>query len=122
MGAARPLLCGLRASAAGICVPSGVRACVRRLFLQKLHMPESIDTARLLEALEEIRSEMREQRALLRESIDQGRSLEMQVDAHLLTVDQRVKELTHDLELMIKSELMGLFGDFDSRGSGGRKD
>jgi hypothetical protein len=85
-------------------------------------MPESIDTARLLEALEEIRSEMREQRALLRESIDQGRSLEMQVDAHLLTVDQRVKELTHDLELMIKSELMGLFGDFDSRGSGGRKD
>jgi hypothetical protein len=41
------------------------------------------------------------------------------VDAHLLTVDQRVKELKHDLELMIKSELMGLFGDGEIRGSNG---
>ena len=79
-------------------------------------MPESADTATLLDVLEEIRKEMREQRALLRESIHQGRSLEMHVDAHLLTVDQRVKELKHDLELMIKSELMGLFGDGEIRG------
>jgi hypothetical protein len=87
--------------------------------MRKLHMTSSIDTAVLLDALAAIRNEMKEHRALLLESINQGRSLEMHVDAHLLTVDQRVKELKHDLELMIKSELMGLFGDgdFDRGGS-----
>ena len=61
-------------------------------------------------------------RALLLELINQGRGLEMHVDAHLFRLDQRVKGLKHDLELMIKSELMGLFGDgaIDSRGSGDR--
>ena len=82
-------------------------------------MTESADTAVLLDALAAIRKEMKEHRALLLESLHQGRSLEMHVDAHLLTVDQRVKELKHDLELTIKSELMGLFGDGEIGGSNG---
>jgi hypothetical protein len=73
-------------------------------------MTDSIDNALVLEILKEIRSEMRDHRALLLESIDQGRSLERHMDARLLALNQSVKELKDDLELVIKSELMGLVG------------
>jgi hypothetical protein len=76
-------------------------------------MTESDDNAPLLAALEEIRKEMRHQRALLVESIDLGRSIERQVDAHLMEISQRIRELKDDLELLIKSELMGLLGNLD---------
>jgi hypothetical protein len=74
-------------------------------------MSGSADNAVLLEMLKEIRSEMRNYRALLLESLDQGRTLERQVDTQLLAVHQRISELREELEQTIKSELMGLVGD-----------
>jgi hypothetical protein len=83
-------------------------------------MTDSGDTL-LLEVLKEIRSEMRDHRALLLESIDQGRTLERHVDAQLLALNQSVKELKDDLELVIKSELMGLVGGLANGGSHGQE-
>ncbi len=88
-------------------------------FMRKVHMPETVDNAMLLEVLQEIRRELRDQRPLLLELIAQGRSLELHVDTQLLVLDQRVKELRDDLELLIKSELMGLLGSVDGEGPRG---
>jgi len=82
-------------------------------------MTDNVDNAALLEILREVRKEMRDHRTLLLDSIAQGRSFETLVDAHLLAIDQRVKELKDDLELMIRSELIGLLGDDEIRGSNG---
>jgi hypothetical protein len=65
----------------------------------------------LLEILREIRSEMRNHRALLLESVDRVQTLERYLDAQLLAMNQRIGELKDELELTIKSELMGLIGD-----------
>jgi hypothetical protein len=79
---------------------------------------DSTDNALLFQVLKEVREELRHQHALLLESINQGRSLERHVDATLLAIDKQFEELKDDLELMIKSELMGLVGDFELRRSG----
>ncbi len=79
-------------------------------------MSDTVDNAMLLETLELIRKELRDHRALLLDSITQGRSLEMHVDTQLMVLDQRVKELKDDLELMIKSELLGLLDGEGPRG------
>jgi hypothetical protein len=79
---------------------------------------DSIDNALLLQVLREVREELGHQRALLLESIDQGRSLERHVDVTLLAIGKQFEELKDDLELMIKSELMGLVGDFELRRPG----
>ena len=88
-------------------------------FLRKVHMAENLDNAVLLDALQDIRRELRDHRVLLVESIAQGRSLEIHVDTQLLVLDRRVKELKDDLELLIKSELMGLLGSLDGEGPRG---
>jgi hypothetical protein len=82
-------------------------------------MAENIDNALLLQALEAVRHELKEQRALLLESIDQGRSLERYLDTRLLALNQRINELKDDVELTIKSELMGLLVDIEIRGGRG---
>jgi hypothetical protein len=81
-------------------------------------MTEMADTALLLEVLNELRKEAREHRALLFECIEQSRSLERHLDAHMLEINQRVSDLKDVLELTIKSELMGLAGDFGNGRSG----
>jgi hypothetical protein len=80
-------------------------------------MADSMDSALLLDLLKEVRNEMRDQRALLLESIDHARTLERHMDARLLALNQSVKELKDDLELVIKSELMGLVGDLANGGT-----
>ena len=81
-------------------------------------MTHDVDNAQLLGVLKEVRAEMQHQRTLLLQSIDQGRSLEMHVDMQLLAISQRVKELKGELELMIKSELLGVFGDLEIKRPG----
>jgi hypothetical protein len=81
-------------------------------------MIHDVDNAQLLGVLKEVRAEMQHQRTLLLQSIDQGRSLEMHVDMQLLAISQRVNELKGELELMIKSELLGVFGDLEIRRAG----
>jgi len=80
-------------------------------------MPENAENTELLQILREVRREMRDHRTLLLEVLAQGRSLEVHVDAQLLALDQRVKELKDELELMIKSELMGFLDNSEIRGS-----
>jgi hypothetical protein len=80
-------------------------------------MPENVDNTVLLQMLQEMRKEIRDHRTLLLEALAQGRSLEVHVDAQLLALDQRVKELKDELELVIKSELMGFLGNSEIRGS-----
>jgi hypothetical protein len=87
-------------------------------------MADNVETALVLEALKlevlnEVRQELRHHRALLMEAVDQGRSLERHLDTTLLALSKRVDELRDDLELIIKSELMGLVGDLDLRGPRG---
>jgi hypothetical protein len=81
------------------------------------NMSENADNTELLQILREIRKEMRDHRTLLLEALAQGRSLEVHVDAQLLALDQRVKELKDELEQMIKSELMGFLDNSEIRGS-----
>jgi hypothetical protein len=89
---------------------------VHDAFVRKVHMPENIDNTVLLDTLQDIRRELRDHRTLLLESIAQGRSLEMHVDTQLLVLGQRVKELKDDVELLIKSELLGVLGGEGPRG------
>jgi hypothetical protein len=84
-----------------------------------LGMAETVDNALLLEVLKEVRQEMRDQRALLMQSIDYGRSFERHVGTQLLAISQRIDEVKDDLERTIKSELMGLIGDLEVGGRRG---
>jgi hypothetical protein len=79
-------------------------------------MAEAVDSILLIEVLREVRQELRDHRTLLLDAIDQGRSLEHHVDVALLAITKRVDELQDDLEVVIKSELMGLVNDLDPRG------
>jgi hypothetical protein len=68
-------------------------------------MSDDANTTALLEALKDIRDEMRHHRALLLESIDHGRTLERAMDAQLLALHQRIRELKEELERTIKGEV-----------------
>jgi hypothetical protein len=81
-------------------------------------MTDDVDNAQLLGVLKEIRAEMQHQRTLLLQSVDQGRSLELHVDMQLLAISQRVNEVKGELELLIKSKLLGVFGDLEVRRPG----
>jgi hypothetical protein len=73
-------------------------------------MVDDVNNAALLEVLKDLRNEMRHQRALLLESIDQGRTLERAMEAQLLALHQRIRELKEELERTIKGEFMMLLG------------
>jgi hypothetical protein len=79
-------------------------------------MLDDVNSAALLEVLKDISNEMRHHRALLLESIDQGRTLERAVDAQLLALHQRVRELKEELEQMIKGEIMMLIDGLETGG------
>jgi hypothetical protein len=79
-------------------------------------MPDDANSAVLLEVLKDIRNEMRHHRALLLESIDQGRTLERAVEAQLLGLHQRVRELKEELEQTIKGEIMMLIDALEASG------
>lgn len=85
-------------------------------------MAENVDNTLLLEILKEIRAELRSHHTLLLQSVDHGRRLEKHVDGRLLAIDRRVSGLDErivglkdDLELMLKSELMGSLSHFETR-------
>lgn len=72
-------------------------------------MVEQIGDGLLLNLLKEIRTEQRDQRILLLQSVEYSRRIERRLDA----LDRRTGELRDDLELMIKAELMGRLGHFE---------
>ncbi len=58
----------------------------------------------VLRLLRDIRREMTDQRALLLALVEQGQRLE-----------RRISETRDDIELMLKAELMGRLGNFETR-------
>jgi hypothetical protein len=82
-------------------------------------MSESDNNALFLEILKDIRNEMRHHRALLLESLDQGRTLERATDAQVLALHQRIRELKEELEQTIKGEFLTLIAELEVGGSRG---
>ena len=85
-------------------------------------MAENVDNTLLLQILKEIRKEQRDQRTLLLKMSEYVRKLDQHTEARflaverkILNVEERVGALKDDLELMIKSELMGALGNFEVR-------
>lgn len=74
-------------------------------------MATTLDDGLLLNLLKEIRSGQRDQRTLLLQSVDYARRVEHRLDA----LDRRIGKMRDDLELMIKSELMGRLGHFETQ-------
>jgi hypothetical protein len=79
-------------------------------------MTDDANCTALLQVLTDIRNEIRHQRALLLESIDQGRTLERAVDAQLLALHQRVREVKEEVEQTIKGEILMLIDGLESGG------
>jgi len=85
-------------------------------------MAETVDNSLLLEVLKEIRKEQRDQRTLLLLTSEHVRKLDQLTEARLLAierkilnVEERISGLKDDLELMLKSELLGSLGNFEVR-------
>lgn len=71
-------------------------------------MAETVDNSLLVTLLREIRKEQAEQRTLLLSAVDYPRKMEQRLDG-------RIVALRDDLELMLKSELMGSLTHFETR-------
>jgi len=71
-------------------------------------LPETVDNTLLLQLLREIRTEQNRQRTLLLQSVDYMRTMEQRLDARIVAVRD-------DLELMLKSELMGSLSHFETK-------
>jgi fumarate hydratase class II len=84
-----------------------------------MRMPDEVNTAVLLEILKDLRNELRHQRALLLETVDQGRALERLMDAHHLALHQRLSELKQELEQTIKGEITMLMAGLEADAAGG---
>jgi hypothetical protein len=84
-----------------------------------MRMRDEANTAVLLEIVRDLGNELRHQRALLLETIEQGRALERLVDAHHLSLHQRLSELKEELEQTIKGEITMLIAGLEANGAGG---
>jgi hypothetical protein len=85
-------------------------------------MAETVDNSLLLEILKEIRKEQRDQRTLLLLTSEHVRKLDqltetrlLAIERKILNVEERISGLKDDLELMLKSELLGSLGNFETR-------
>jgi predicted nucleic acid-binding Zn-ribbon protein len=64
----------------------------------------------ILEQLRQIRAEIRDVRAVVLQNVEYTRRLEQRMGSF----EQRLNHLRDDLELMIKAELMGRLGHFET--------
>ena len=71
-------------------------------------MAENVDNTLLLSVLKEIRSEQNKHGELLLQTVDYMRKMEQRLDG-------RIVAIRDDLELMLKSELMGRMAHFDTK-------
>ncbi len=71
-------------------------------------MAENVDNTLLLSVLKEIRSEQNKHRELLLQTVDYMRKMEQRLDG-------RIVAIRDDLELMLKSELMGRLAHFETK-------
>jgi len=78
-------------------------------------MAETDEGSLVLRILREIRSEQSQHRTLIRQTIDTLPRMEQRLDARTTALDLRVAGLSDDLELMIKSEVMGRMTNFETK-------
>jgi hypothetical protein len=85
-------------------------------------MVESADSTLMLEILKEIRKEQNNQRTLLLQTVDAVRRLQhymeekfLNVEDRFLDMERRMKTHKDDLELMLKSELLGSLTHFQTK-------
>jgi LytS/YehU family sensor histidine kinase len=71
-------------------------------------MAENVDNTLLLSVLKEIRSEQNKHRELLLQTVDYMRKMGQRLDG-------RIVAIRDDLELMLKSELMGRLAHFETK-------
>ena len=71
-------------------------------------MAETVDNSLLISLLRDIRKEQSEQRSLLLSAVDYMRKMEQRLDS-------RIGAVRDDLELMLKSELLGSLSNFKTR-------
>jgi hypothetical protein len=76
---------------------------------------ENVDGALMIEILKEIRKEQRDHRVLLLQLTEHSRRLEQRMETQFLAVNQRLNHLKDDLELMVKSELLGALTNFQNK-------
>jgi hypothetical protein len=69
--------------------------------------PENV----VLHLLRDIRREMTDQRTLLLALVEQGQRLERRMGE----LERRISEIKDDIEIMLKAELMGRLGNFETR-------
>jgi hypothetical protein len=74
-------------------------------------MAETPDNALMLEILKEIRKEVRDVRTLALQLVDRGDRLER----HMVEIERRLADAKEDMALMVKAELMGALGNFETR-------
>jgi hypothetical protein len=85
-------------------------------------MPESVDDTLVVEILKELRKEQRDQRTLLLQTSEAVRKLHQYTEENLLAIrrellniEERMKAHKDDLELMLKSELLGSLVHFQTK-------
>ncbi len=78
-------------------------------------MSESADDTLMLEILKDIRKEQNSQRTLLLQTVDAVRRLQNYTEERFLDMEKRMKAHKDDLELMLKSELLGLMTHFQTK-------
>jgi len=76
---------------------------------------ENVDGALMIDILKEIRKEQRDHRVLLLQLAEHSRRLEQRMETQFLAVNQRLNHLKDDLELMVKSELLGALTNFQNK-------
>jgi hypothetical protein len=74
-------------------------------------MAEDSDNKLMLTILQDIRKELRDVRTLALQLVDRGDRLER----HMVEIERRLADAKEDMHLMVKSELMGTLGNFESR-------
>ena len=78
-------------------------------------MAETDNGELVLRILREIRAEQAQHRTLILQSIDASRRIEQRLDARIAALDLHVTGLRDDLELLIKSEIMGRMTNFETK-------
>jgi hypothetical protein len=78
-------------------------------------MVETDNGELVLRILREIRAEQAQHRTLILQSIDASRRIEQRLDARITALDLHVTGLRDDMELLIKSEIMGRMTNFETK-------
>lgn len=78
-------------------------------------MADNVDDGLMLSILREIRREQADLRVLLLGLVDFTRKLDQRMDARMTSLESRMVSVRDDLELLLRSELLGKLTNFETR-------